>query len=203
MLTLSSCGSQRRNLQVSGKGNNVHEISETTPNKDTKSFSPGSVRQALIKEAQAWIGTPYLYGGEELTGADCSGFVMKVYKAATGISLPRTSKDQFEFCELIERNSLFPGDLIFFSSKSSGKNVAHVGIYIGDNQMIHASSSKGVIQTSIDLKYFLDNYISGGRVRELSDKEKKEEKPNKNGKPDKKEGSKSPKDVVKNAFRKK
>lgn len=121
---------------------------------------------ALIREAISWIGTPYVYGGESKDGADCSGFVMMAYKNALGIKLPRTSADQGDFCENIDIKKLEVGDLVFFHGGNS-KKVSHVGIYVGEGKFIHASSSKGVMISDLDMKYFVDHYHHSGKVTQL------------------------------------
>ncbi len=119
----------------------------------------------IVHEARRWIGTPYRYGGKERRrGTDCSGMVMEVYRTTTGIALPRNSARQQEFCRRIKRSELSAGDLVFFSSKRGGSRVSHVGIYIGEGRFIHASSSRGVMESGLDEKYFATHYHSAGRV---------------------------------------
>jgi len=99
--------------------------------------------KALISTAQKYIGVPYQWGGESpSTGFDCSGFVQYVF-AQNGITLPRVSLDQSTVGTPISFTNLQPGDLIFFSVENSG-TVDHVGIFIGNDQFINASSSLGV-----------------------------------------------------------
>lgn len=117
----------------------------------------------LLSEAKAWLGTPYLYGGESNDGVDCSGFVLQVYLKALNIKLPRNSAKQQQYCQPITRADLTPGDLVFFTV-NGGSDVGHVGIYVGDDQMIHSSSSKGVIISSLSQKYYTDNFHSCGRI---------------------------------------
>ena len=103
---------------------------------------------AVIATAQKYLGTPYQWGGESpATGFDCSGFVQYVF-AQNGITLPRISAEQYKVGIPVVQNQLEPGDLIFFSIAKNG-TVDHVGIYIGNNQFINASSSKGVTIYSI------------------------------------------------------
>ena len=118
--------------------------------------------QAVVKEASFWLGAPYVYGGHSKRGTDCSGMVMEVYLKATGIKLPRSAREQKDFCKRIDKKQLSAGDLIFFANGKGPVN--HVGIYIGDKKMIHASSSKGVMVSGIDEDYFARRYHSSGRV---------------------------------------
>lgn len=101
-----------------------------------------AVGQKIVKEARKWLGTKYVYGGKTRKGTDCSGMVMVVYEQVTGIKLPRDSHSQQAFTEHIKRRDLTPGDLVFFASKAGGSRIGHVGIYIGQGQFIHASSSR-------------------------------------------------------------
>lgn len=120
--------------------------------------------KALIKEAKSWIGTKYKYGGESRSGTDCSGFVMQVYKAVYDFKLPRTSRDQHAFCKKIDKKDLKVGDLVFFATGKSSSRVSHVGLYIGNGEFIHASSSKGVIITDLNKNYYVRTFVSAGRV---------------------------------------
>lgn len=130
----------------------------------TTSLSPAADK--LLTEARSWLGTPYLYGGNTTDGVDCSGFVLQVYQRALNIKLPRNSAKQQEFCIPVNRDQLTAGDLVFFSSTGKSE-VAHVGIYIGDRNFIHSSTSKGVIVSSLDQKYYADNFHSFGRIEKF------------------------------------
>ena len=118
----------------------------------------------LIKEAKSWIGTKYKYGGHSREGSDCSGFVLQVYKAVYDLKLPRSSKEQYTFCKKISKNKMRVGDLVFFATGKSKDVVSHVGIYIGNNEFIHASSSKGVVISNLDQNYYVRTFVSAGTV---------------------------------------
>lgn len=128
---------------------------------NSMTLSEPSVR--LIKEAESWLGTPYAWGGNDSSGVDCSGLVLQVFLRSLDISLPRTSEQQMLYCQHLERCDLEPGDLVFFTVRG-GDKVGHVGIYVGDGNMIHASSSKGVTVTPLETPYFVQNLHSYGRV---------------------------------------
>lgn len=118
----------------------------------------------LIETAKRYLGVPYVYGGSAPgTGFDCSGFVQYVFRQH-GISLNRTADQQYQYDGVaVSRANLQPGDLLFFSN--SGGSVDHVGMYIGDNQLIHASySAKKVIISDITSSYYVTNYIGAKRV---------------------------------------
>lgn len=168
-LLTASCGSSR-------KATNQSYPAIDTPNISTDTiitiYPTSNAVASLIQEAQSWIGTKYRYGGNDRNGVDCSGFVMQVFNRALSIKLPRTSALQHQFCDSISQSVLQPGDLLFFTVRG-GTKVGHVGIYIGDNKMIHASTSKGVIISSISQRYYTDNFYGAGRVKALFTKRHK------------------------------
>ena len=117
--------------------------------------------QKIISTARQYIGVPYLWGGTTPNGFDCSGFVQYVFDLH-GISLPRTSKEQFTAGSWVSKSNLQPGDLVFFNTSGSG--VSHLGIYIGNGQFIHSSSSKGVTISELSNSYWAARYYGARRV---------------------------------------
>ncbi len=118
----------------------------------------------LLDVARGWIGTPYRYGGNDRKGIDCSGFTCAVFDIALGIKLPRSSREQAEFCKPLQRKALKAGDLVFFSARAGGERINHVAIYMGDNAIIHATTSRGVIISDLDEDYWKTHYRCAGRV---------------------------------------
>ncbi len=119
--------------------------------KTTDDNSLNKRERKLLNIANKWVGVRYRYGGTDKDGVDCSGLVYNVFYEY-GIILPRTAAQQYNFMKRVEYENLQVGDLVFFSS---GGNVSHVGIYTGNNTMIHASTSKGVIYQ--DLSQYMNN----------------------------------------------
>lgn len=163
LLFSASCGSSRKATVQS-----YPTIDTPTVSADTiiTIYPASDAVASLIQEAQSWIGTKYVYGGNDRNGVDCSGFVLQVFNRALSIKLPRTSVLQHQFCDSISRSMLQPGDLLFFTVRG-GTKVGHVGIYIGNDKMIHASSSKGVVISYISQRYYTDNFYGAGRVKAL------------------------------------
>lgn len=115
----------------------------------------------LSKQYDYWQGTPYRLGGTSKNGIDCSALIQIIYKNAFTKNIPRTTKIQAQSGAFVTRNNLKIGDLVFF--KPSGKS-RHVGIYMGKNQFMHASTSKGVIISTLDNPYWKSNYWQARRI---------------------------------------
>ena len=119
------------------------------------------IARRIISTSMDYIGVPYVFGGTSPYGFDCSGYVQYVF-AHAGISLPRTADVQYEVGTPISTAELIPGDLVFFSTYTYG--ASHVGIYVGDGNFIHASSSRGVTISSLSQAYYSSHYIGARRI---------------------------------------
>ena len=135
----SSAGSSSGSSTGSGSGSSTGSGSGSNAGQSTQMASSNG--QAVVDYARQFLGNPYVYGGNSLTnGTDCSGFVKGVY-AAFGINLPRTSSEQRSVGYAVSLSEIQPGDIVCYSG--------HVGIYAGNNTLIHASNEKtGITLTS-------------------------------------------------------
>ncbi len=109
-----------------------------------------------------WSGAPYKYGGLSKKGVDCSGFCNLLYNQVYQKQLPRSTKDIAKQLNKVKQSKLEEGDLVFFDIE--GKKNAHVGIYLMNNKFVHASTSKGVIISSLDNPYYKKAYNKGGKI---------------------------------------
>ena len=121
-----------------------------------------SVKTRLNKHFQLWRGTPYKIAGLNKRGIDCSGFVYMTYRDVFGKKIPRTTALQVGAGREITQQQLTIGDLVFFKT---GRKQRHVGIYIGQGQFIHASTSRGVITSRLSSDYWAMHYWKSIRMR--------------------------------------
>ncbi len=140
-------------LSVTGR------VDETTKN----SLDHAIVKKNIIEDTYRYLGVPYVWGGETPSGFDCSGFVYYMFNEH-GINMPReTSRTLFTKGTTIDRNNLQPGDLVFFAVKKPGV-VSHVGFYVGNNNYISATSTKGIEVYSVDSPYWGKYYYGAKRI---------------------------------------
>jgi cell wall-associated NlpC family hydrolase len=115
----------------------------------------------LTRNAMRFLGVPYVYGGTSSNGFDCSGYVQHVF-AMLGYHIPRTADAQYYAGKRIAGQSMAPGDLVFFQTYASGPS--HVGIYLGNDRFVHASSSRGVTVSSLHESYWSARYLGAKRL---------------------------------------
>ena len=123
-------------------------------------------RDKVIVTSKTYLGVPYRYGGQTRSGMDCSGFICTVFQEAVGETLPRQSSSIYSSVMKISDAQRQPGDLVFFSVYGNDR-VGHVGIYLGNDEFIHAASDgpkTGVIISKLSENYWRRNYIGAGRV---------------------------------------
>ena len=122
---------------------------------------------AILTEAESYLGTPYRYGGMTRSGIDCSAFVLSVFGAVAGVNLPRVAASQAQEGEKIDKENLQKGDLVFFSHGRG--RISHVGIVEsvtaeGDIKFIHAATSRGVMVSSLADSYWGPKFRFAKRV---------------------------------------
>lgn len=133
--------------------------------KANEEISNLNITDRILLFAKKMLHLPYRFGGNGFTGLDCSFFVKKVY-SMVGIELPRSAREQFTQGIAISKDELMPGDLVFF--RTYAKFPSHVGIYIGDNLFIHASSrSKKVTIDSLEAPYYVSRFIGAKRILDI------------------------------------
>lgn len=119
----------------------------------------------LINEAEKYLGYPYVFGGSSpATSFDCSGFVCWVYTHSGVHNLPRTTAQGiYNQCKRVSDSDAKPGDLIFFKGTyNAGETVTHIGIYVGNNRMLHCGNP--IQYTSIDTNYWRNHFYAYGRL---------------------------------------
>jgi cell wall-associated NlpC family hydrolase len=114
--------------------------------------------------ARTYLSIPYRYGAQSRKSTDCSGFVQQVFREFD-IKLPRTAREQYTVGMKVDRASLASGDLLFFRTRAKKKYPTHVGIYLGNGKMIHASSrSRKVVISDVNHPYYVKRYVGAKRT---------------------------------------
>ena len=119
------------------------------------------VKSRIMDQYADWKGVRYRLGGSTKKGIDCSAFVQRTFREQFGLDLPRSTYEQQEMGKSISRTNLRTGDLVLCRAGSTGR---HVGIYIGNDQFVHASTSSGVTISSMNEPYWKKRYNEARRV---------------------------------------
>lgn len=120
-----------------------------------------AVKAKILKQYKEWRKTPYKIGGLSKRGIDCSGFVYITFRSKLGCNIPRTTELQVKTGRKVTRKNLRVGDLVFFQTTLF---YDHVGIYLGDSKFLHASTSRGVMISSLHEKYWRKRYWTARRI---------------------------------------
>lgn len=126
-----------------------------------RTLKEGNLQQRIMDEYAQWKGTRYRWGGNSHNGIDCSAFTRRVIHTVAHLNLPRTAAEQSHIGYLVQQEQLKPGDLVFFMTKP---NVRHVGVFVGNDQFIHASSSRGVMLSHLSGSYWQEHYLTARRM---------------------------------------
>ncbi|HCW53285.1 MAG TPA: NlpC/P60 family protein [Clostridium sp.] len=122
-----------------------------------------TIMNDIVQNSYNFLGNSYVYGSNGPSCFDCSGFVQYIFNSY-GYNLSRSTYDQVNQGEYVDKSDLQPGDLVFFSSYNE-YSPTHVGIYVGNNNFIHASSGKGCVTiSSLSNPYYSDNYWTARRI---------------------------------------
>ena len=119
------------------------------------------VKSKIMDQYADWKGVRYRLGGESKRGIDCSAFVQRTFREQFGMNLPRSTYEQEDMGKQIQRPKLRPGDLVLFRAGSTGR---HVGIYLGNDKFVHASTSSGVTISNLTDNYWDKRYREGRRL---------------------------------------
>lgn len=136
---------------------------------ETRTFTYEDYAQALILRhslyalAKEQLGKPYIYGSTGMRGFDCSGLMYYLY-SQHGTQLHRRASEQLQDGIVVSRDGMQVGDLVFFHESWDSCPASHVGIYVGNNQIIHASTSNGIEVADLDTRYYANNFLCVRRV---------------------------------------
>jgi len=136
------------------------EEEDSAPGRTSLASRRGRPIRALLTSARRYLGVPYVWGGEDPSGFDCSGYVQYLF-GLYGVRLPRTADVQFAAGRSVPRSQEQPGDLVFFETYAPG--ASHVGVYLGQGSFIHASSVGFVRISSLEEDYFSARYLGARR----------------------------------------
>ena len=158
LVILSGCGTSKKTVVRNNDNHIVNKYAEIlrVPKSDVKNVK-------LYSFIDNWYGVKYRYGGLSKSGVDCSGFCNVLYNQVYNKQIQRTTSQLSKEINKTNKNSLKEGDLVFFHI--SKKKNSHVGIYLKNNRFVHASSSKGVIISSLENPYYKKAYSKGGKLK--------------------------------------
>ncbi|WP_210367015.1 NlpC/P60 family protein [Bacillus sp. REN3] len=118
-------------------------------------------KEAIVKTAKKYEGTPYVWGGESPDGFDCSGYLNYIFREGAGVGLERTVAGMYGDGKKVGSPAV--GDIVFFNLEGNGPS--HAGVYVGNNEFMHSSSTKGVTTSTLENSYWSDRYIGAKRYR--------------------------------------
>jgi len=128
---------------------------------DVPAGDASPVLPLLRAQAEQWRGVPYRLGGNDRRGVDCSAFVQITFQSQLGVNVPRTTDELAREGQRVGRDELQAGDLVFFKT---GFRQRHVGIYMGGDRFLHASTSRGVMTSSLNNVYWRRHYWKARRL---------------------------------------
>lgn len=156
VVLISACGISREATRSSAGSDKVGIVERSTISETEK-----KVLSQLRAAYDDWGGAPYLLGGSSKSGVDCSAFAKSVLEEYFDVEIPRHTRDQLQTGSSVRRNSVRPGDLIFFRTD---RGVLHVGIAMGNGDFLHASYSSGVMVSNVGERYWSGRFLGVRRV---------------------------------------
>ncbi len=154
--------SENNNINSSSSDNTLGSLDSILNLNNISYSNTVESSDSAIDLAYKQLGKPYIWGSTGPDSFDCSGLTSYIYKNAYNKVLPRVSYEQAEFGQYVNKEDLLPGDLIFFDTMNKGR-VSHTGIYVGNNEFIHAAGrDKGVIKSTLS-GYYASRYICARR----------------------------------------
>jgi len=153
--------SGRKIEDVESKNTKVKDLFNAKSASNKKNFFNGLDGNLIISTAKKYLGVPYVFGGTTPDGFDCSGFVQYIFRQV-GYDIPRLADEQYQLGYSAKVSQLGEGDLVFFETYMEGPS--HVGIYVGNGEFLHVSSSRGVKIDSLDNEYWSPRFIGARKV---------------------------------------
>lgn len=163
---LTYVGKSGKWVKVKYAGSTGYVYQSYVSSTSSNSNESNSNNSSIVSFAKTKLGKPYVWGAQGPNSFDCSGFTYYVVKSKLGKSIPRTSSAQSKYGTYVSKSNLKAGDLVFFDTIGSNNgNVSHAGIYIGNGQFIHASSSqKKVVISSLSSGHYSNAFVNGRRL---------------------------------------
>lgn len=161
---LSACSTQPNTLRNSEKREviNANEALQQASQDQFEALVRNvDIKSKIMSQYASWKGVRYRLGGDTRRGIDCSAFVQRTFREQFGLDLPRSTADQKFSGRSITKNKLRAGDLVLFHTGSTGR---HIGIYLGNNDFVHASTSNGVMISNLNDNYWKARYREARRV---------------------------------------
>ncbi|TCW00256.1 bifunctional murein DD-endopeptidase/murein LD-carboxypeptidase [Biostraticola tofi] len=163
-MVLSACGTShtaKNATEMHAVNDTNHFLLQASQDEFEQMVQTGDIKTRILDQYADWKGVRYRLGGDSKRGIDCSAFVQKTFHEQFGLELPRSTSEQQGMGSKIQRAKLKAGDLVLFRAGSTGR---HVGIYLGNGQFVHASTSNGVMISSLSDDYWNKRYREARRV---------------------------------------